>query len=105
MVYDPSGNRLDLPISLLDKTPFHSYLIPGIILATVIGGINFLGALYRIGRQSSANDWSLAGGISLICWILVEVWTIGWNWLAFAYLFIGISILLMSWQIKGKWMA
>ncbi|HEX4851351.1 MAG TPA: hypothetical protein VFV08_11120 [Puia sp.] len=105
MVYDPSGNNLGLPLSLLEKTPFHSFLIPGIILATAIGGINLLAFIYRIGQQSAAIDWSLAGGISLICWILGQVWMLGWNWMAFAYLFIGISILLISWQIKGKWMA
>jgi hypothetical protein len=37
MIISPSGNLLRMPLSLIEKSPFRSYLIPGIILFSVLG--------------------------------------------------------------------
>ena len=37
LIISPSGELMSMPLSLLDKSPFDSYLIPGIILFFVLG--------------------------------------------------------------------
>ena len=37
LLIDPTGDLLTLPISLLEGTPFSSFLIPGLILTLVFG--------------------------------------------------------------------
>jgi hypothetical protein len=36
LVMDPTGSRLQLPLSLLDDAPFSDYLVPGLLLLTVL---------------------------------------------------------------------
>ncbi len=37
LVIDPSGELIKMPITLLENSPFNSFLIPGIILLVVLG--------------------------------------------------------------------
>lgn len=37
LIIAPDGNLLGMPLLLLEKSPFHSFLIPGIVLFTVLG--------------------------------------------------------------------
>lgn len=37
LVIDPSGELINMPITLLENSPFDSFLIPGIILFVVLG--------------------------------------------------------------------
>ena len=39
MIISPSGELLGMPISMLDYAPFNNFLIPGIILFTILGVI------------------------------------------------------------------
>lgn len=36
-IISPSGKLFGMPLSMLDKSPFTNFLIPGIILFTVLG--------------------------------------------------------------------
>jgi len=42
LILSPSGELMGMPLSLLDHSPFSSFLIPGIILFTVLGLAPFL---------------------------------------------------------------
>jgi hypothetical protein len=77
MIADPIGN-IGLSVDLLEGTPFGDYLIPGLILAVVLGVfplIVFFGLLLRY-RWS----WwlSLAVGGGLVIWIATEVGLLGY---------------------------
>ncbi|MEW6624904.1 MAG: hypothetical protein AB1420_17565 [Bacillota bacterium] len=37
LVIDPSGELIKMPIALLKHSPFNSFLVPGIILLTMLG--------------------------------------------------------------------
>ncbi|TCD01538.1 hypothetical protein [Pedobacter psychroterrae] len=37
LIVSPTGKLIGLPLSLLDPSPFNSFLIPGLILFTVLG--------------------------------------------------------------------
>ncbi len=37
LIISPSGKLLGMPLSMLDNSPFNNFLLPGIILFTVLG--------------------------------------------------------------------
>ena len=104
MISNPDGGVMNLPLSLLDGTPFKDFLIPGILLSTIVGGVNFLAVFYNIQRHVNRYNWAMAGGIMISGWIVVQMILIqAAHWLHFLYLGIGILIILLAYQLKGKW--
>lgn len=79
LVLDPSGGMLGLPISLLEGSPFESYLIPGSILLLVLG----LYPLIVVYGLAWGTTWAWTGAvlvsIALIVWIVVEITLIGYE--------------------------
>ena len=65
-------NGLGMPRSILAATPFDSFLIPGLVLTVVVGG-TLLGAAWLI-RVRHPRAWlaSLAAGVILLGWIVIE---------------------------------
>ena len=106
MIINPDGGVMNLPLSLLDGTPFKNFLIPGILLTTIVGGVNLLAVFYNMQRHVNRYNWAMAGGIMISGWIVVQMILIqAAHWLHFLYLGIGILIILFSYQLKGKWAA
>lgn len=106
MISNPNGEIMKLPLSLLDGTPFKNFLIPGILLFTIVGGVNLLALFYNIQRHVNRYNWAIAGGIIISGWIVVQMILIhAVQWLHFLYLGIGIFIILLAYQLKGKWAA
>ena len=104
MISNPDGSIMNLPLSLLDGTPFKDFLIPGILLTTIVGGVNLLAVFYNIQRHVNRYNWAMAGGIMISGWIVVQMILIqAAHWLHFLYLGIGILIILLAYQLKGKW--
>ena len=104
MISNPDGGILNLPLSLLNRTPFKNFLIPGILLTTIVGSINLLAVFYNMQRHHSRYNWAMAGGIMVTGWIVVQMLLIqAAHWLHFIYLGIGLLIILIAYQLKGKW--
>jgi hypothetical protein len=61
------------PLSYLESSPFGSYVIPGLILAVVVGGSSLLAAWYVIKKYSGAASLSLASGFIMLGWIVGEL--------------------------------
>lgn len=78
LVADPSGGAVGLPLTWLDGTPFSDYLVPGLILSSVLGAFPLLvaGGLWR--RRRWAWHGSLVVGAALVTWVLVEILMIGY---------------------------
>lgn len=98
LMLDPSGSTIQLPLKLLSGTPFHTYLIPGFILLTVLGIFPLI-VLYGLWNL---QGWSITGallvGVFLIIWILVEITMVGYISqppLQLIYGIIGVVILLL----------
>ena len=66
-----SGNR-SLPPALIEHTPFTSFLIPGLLLAIVVGGTSLSCALLSWRRARAAIDATLLAGGALTVWIAAE---------------------------------
>lgn len=104
MISNPDGGIMNLPLGILNGTPFRNFLIPGILLTTIVGGVNLLAVFYNMQRHVNRYNWSMAGGIMISGWIVVQMILIqAAHWLHFLYLGIGILIILLAYQLKGKW--
>jgi len=79
LVMDSTGELLQMPLSMLDGSPFESYLVPGIILLTILGIFPMI-VLYGLWKKL---DWAWSGalivGAALIIWIGVEIWMVGYH--------------------------
>lgn len=104
MMSSPDGTLLHLPINVLKDTSFKDFLIPGILLTIIVGGVNLVAALYNLQRRSNRYNWAIAGGIIISGWIVTQMLLIqAAHWLHFLYLGVGILIVLLAYQLKGKW--
>jgi hypothetical protein len=104
MVTRPDGTLLNLPLSLLVKTPFRDFLIPGIVLALFVGGTNLIAVYKNLTHSPSRYDWAMAGGIIICGWIILQMILIHTvHWLHILYLGIGFLTILLAFQLKGKW--
>ena len=93
----PSGALLGMPLDLLDGTPFHTYLIPGLVLCLVVGGSNIVGGWLALHERWSAAISAVVGGLILIGWITGQIVLIGYRHpIQLVYLLCGALILLVG---------
>ncbi len=99
LVVDPTGEILSMPMSLLDESPFDSYLIPGMILLLVLGVFPLV-VLYGLTQRKA---WAWKGAIlvslALIIWIGVEITMIEYHSeppLQLIYGSVGIVLLILT---------
>ena len=73
LILNPSGEPWGMPQSFHDHSPFHSFLIPGMILL-LANGVLCLAILIGALRHSPGYGWWVAfQGCVLTGWIVVEV--------------------------------
>lgn len=87
----PKGSPLVPPLSLLEHTPFDTYLIPALVLLLVVGVGNLVAAALELRRLRGSELAVLLAGAALTGWIvtqLVMVRTL--SWLQFLYFLAGI---------------
>jgi hypothetical protein len=110
LVVSPGGGVIKLPLSYLDGSPFHDYLVPGIVLLVVLGVGPLVAAWALIRRPPSASlerlnpfrheywGWTAAGviGVGLLIWIAVEAVIIPYNFLQPLYAVVGAAILVLT---------
>jgi len=80
---------LSPPLDYLEGSPFGSYLIPGLVLGLVLGGVH-LAAFALIVRRS--RWWMLAGAVAAfdtLIWIFVQMVIIPFSFLQAAYFALG----------------
>lgn len=104
MISSPEGGILNLSPALLEGTPFKDFLLPGILLTTCVGIVNLLAVFYNLQRHTNRYNWAILGGLMISGWIVIQMILIhAIHWLHFIYLGIGLLIVLIAWQLKGKW--
>lgn len=111
LVISPEGELLGMPLSLLEHSPFSSFLVPGIILFAVLGIAPLLVAIalvrkpeYRFAERFNAcadMHWAWAYclyiAFALMIWIQVQmVFLRAVHWLHTLYMFFGLAILLVA---------
>ena len=111
LVLEPTGERMQMPLTMLEGSPFPDYLIPGLILFVVLGLVAFfvMTCLFFLPdwhwaqrpNPFKAQHWawtaSAAFGLALMIWIVVQVLTIGGGTLLQPLYFgVGLGILLLT---------
>ncbi|MBK9096783.1 MAG: hypothetical protein IPM14_01425 [bacterium] len=99
LITDSTGETLKLPLSFLKNSPFSDYLIPGIILFTVLGVYPLIVTAGLWKRKYWGWLGSLLLGAALLIWIIVEIIIIGCQPnppLQLIYGILGIVILVMT---------
>lgn len=79
LMMNPTGEPLGIPQAWLEGSVFEDYMIPGIILFSVLGlyPLMIFGGLWK--RNSWAWPGTLVLGIALVIWIAVEILIIGYH--------------------------
>ena len=104
LIMDPEGGSLHLSASMLLNTPFRNYLLPGILLVVLVGGINGIALASQLMHSMSSYRWTIAGAIVLLGWTGIQMLIFnGTSWLQILYLVTGLFMILLTWQVKGKW--
>ncbi len=104
LVSYPDGSVFNMSTGLLKGTPFSNFLVPGILLCVMVGGTNLVAVILNMQTHPLRYNWAIAGAVMLIGWVVIQMLLIAvLHWLQFAYLGIGIMMMLLSWQLKGKW--
>jgi len=110
-VYDPSGEFMQMPLSMLKDTKFPNYLVPGLTLLLLLGifpsfvairlikksGWKWANKLNIYKDQKWAWTYSLFVSIMLIIWIDVQIMLIGYGApIQIVYAFVGVFLLIMT---------
>lgn len=75
-IYDPYGVLYGMPVDVLKKGPFTSFLIPGLFLFAAIGLVHLL-SFAAVKRRLRFHSYiSCAAGCILIGWILIQCYII-----------------------------
>jgi hypothetical protein len=72
LLTSPDGEPWDMPQSLLDHSPFHSFLIPGIVLVIMNGLMSLFVLWLTLRHKSNYGLWIAAQGCVLFGWLTVE---------------------------------
>ena len=72
-IIDPSGELLQMPISLLEYSPFNSFLVPGLILFLFNGVSSIVIAILVIRKSWFYAEFVILQGIVQDVWIVVQL--------------------------------
>lgn len=79
------------PSQYLAGSPFDSYLVPGLVLALVLGGVHAMAMIAQLRRTRAALMWSGAAGFDALIWIFVQMTIIPFSVLQLVYFAVGIA--------------
>ena len=103
LVRDPSGSALELPMSLLEGSPFPDFLIPGMFLFAVNGVGSMIGAGLSFTRRRYAQEIAIVLGAILVAWIVIQVVIISsFHWLHVLYFILGVVELGIGLYIRRR---
>lgn len=72
-IIDPSGDLIQMPISLLEHSPFSTFLIPGLILFLFNGVSSIVIAILVIRKYRFYTELVILQGIIQDVWIVVQL--------------------------------
>ncbi len=73
LLVNPGGEPWSMPQSLLQYSPFRSYLVPGIILLVANGLLSLWVLGLTAGKHPGFGWWVIVQGVVLLGWLIVEV--------------------------------
>jgi len=101
LIIHPDGSSMQMSLDWLKHTPFHNYLIPGIILFIANGlfSISVLGVLHL--RPRLAPWFVMSQGAILTGWIFIQILMVQiLNPHHLVFGFIGIVLIIIGWLLR-----
>ena len=103
LITDPSGKAIGIPIEYLTHSGFDNFLIPGIILLTVIGVTSIMIGIITIKKDRPYPILMAIQGAILAGWIIIQVILVrDFNWLHISCLAIGVLLIYFGITIDLK---
>jgi hypothetical protein len=106
LIIDPTGESLNIPLGWLEGSPFINYLIPGLILFSLLGVFPIYITVGLLNQKLIYWYLSLILGIVVLIWIATEIIIIGYQSnppLQLIYGILGIAIVALTLQPKVKY--
>ena len=102
-ILDPSGESFGITVDLLINSPFKNFLIPGIVLFTVIGLTNLLVSFLTFKQHILSGGATIVLGFIMIIWIVLQVYWIGWlTPLQPTFLIIGFAEIILGYVLHSR---
>jgi hypothetical protein len=73
MILNPDGTPWQMSQSLLDPSPFDSFLIPGIVLFIANGVLSLASLIGAVRKDPDYAWWIVLQGVVLAVWLAVEI--------------------------------
>ena len=87
----------------VENISFTTFPVPGIILTVFVGGSSLVAFVLNLRNTLRRYEWAILAGVMTCGWVLVQMLLINTIfWLQFVYLGIGIVMMLIAYQLKGK---
>ncbi len=96
LVARPDGSLLQAKMSALSGSLFEDWRVPGILLATLVGGGFLVAAEWQRGRLPHARELSILAGAGLVAFEFSELGLIGFQPLEMIFGAIGATVLVLS---------
>jgi len=110
LLLDPSGDILQLPVSLFEGTPFSDFFWPALILFGFLGVFPVIIAYALWARPTwrlvepierrIGEHWAWISAVivsvALLIWCTVELWMIGYAFLQVLYAVVGLAMLVLA---------
>lgn len=94
-VYGLAGAE-DVPREWLEGSPFDSYVVPSLVLLVAVAGGMTAAATSLIVRHHRGAEISIAAGLVLLGWIVVQVLIIPFSWLQPAFFACGLAVIALG---------
>lgn len=82
---------LSPPTAYLDGSPFSGYLVPGLLLAVIVGGTQVVAFLLELTRNDSHLPAAAVAAVALLIWVFVQMVFIPFSFLQAIYFAVGIA--------------
>ncbi len=100
MILYPSGSSV-MPLILLEHAPFHSFLIPGLVLFTANGLLAMWVLWLVVARKGHYGSWVALQGCVLLGWLIVECWMLRTVvWLHYLYGAAALALIMVGFALR-----
>lgn len=97
----PDGSDLQMPLSILEHSPFKTFLVPGIVLLLVNGIGSFITLIFLLIKNKFSLFLLATEGVLLCGWIVVQILMIR-QLLSLHYIMFSTGVLMIFMAILGK---
>jgi hypothetical protein len=103
LIGDPMGRPMDIPVSVLQHSPFHSFLIPGILLLVSSGLLGIAVFVVALVQARAYGWWVGFQGCVLFGWITIEVIMLRTVvWLHYVYWGLALILIAAGWALSRE---